>query len=114
MAEATKSVNKRRSRRLPFRKRVKFGNNSTEFVGYTVNLSRHGVVVESSKMYPEKTPLIFEILDNIDIDNPEKGVKFIGKVVWSSYGLTRRGRMGIEFMTHSKVIEKEYEQKSYH
>ena len=115
MAESVKSVNKRRSKRFPFRIRVKFGNKFPEFMGYTINLSRHGVVVESSKMYPEKTPLIFEVLDKLKKnEEQENGVKFIGKVVWSTYGLTNRGRMGIEFLTLSKVIENEYELKNYH
>ncbi|MGI9534614.1 MAG: PilZ domain-containing protein [Thermodesulfobacteriota bacterium] len=107
------STKKRRSKRLPFRKRVKYGKKETSHLGYTLNLSRNGIVIESSKMFPEKTPLIIEVLDKLNNDGPNIITKFLGRVVWSKFGITRTGRMGIEFLTLSKNILNEYESKGY-
>jgi len=109
------SHNKRRSRRLPFRKLIKYGNKSSQHRGYTINLSRHGMVIESSKTYPEQTPLIIEFLDTLnDNENKNDTTKVIGKVVWYNQGISRTGKMGIEFLTDSKVLELEYETKDFH
>ena len=105
---------KRRSKRLPFRKRVRYGNKTSKFMGHTMNLSRHGIVIESSRMFPKGTSLIIEILDNLsDTPNSNGPVKLIGKVVWSSQGigLSSRGKMGIEFLTQKKEIEQAYDSK---
>ena len=106
--------NKRRSKRLPFRKRVKYGKRETLHMGYTLNLSRNGIVIESSKMFPEKTPLIIEVLDKLKVNDSDRTTKFLGRVVWASYGITRTGKMGIEFVTLAKELQKEFESKDYH
>ena len=108
------SHNKRRSRRLPFRKLIRYGNKKSQHRGYTINLSRHGMVIESSKTYPEQTPLIIEILDTLsDSSNKTETTKVLGKVVWYNNGISRTGKMGIEFLTHSKELENEYDVKDY-
>ena len=83
-------------------------------MGYTLNLSRNGLVIESSKMFPEQTPLVIEILDKLKDCDSDKTTRFLGRVVWSSFGLTRTGKMGIEFLTQSKDIQNEYDSKEYH
>ena len=83
-------------------------------MGYTLNLSRNGIVIESSKMFPERTPLIIEILDKLESHSEDTTTKFLGRVVWSKYGIARTGKMGIEFLTLSKHLEQEYESKGYH
>ena len=105
--------NNRRSKRFPFRKRVKYGKKETRHMGYTLNLSRNGIVIESSKMFPEQTSLVIEILDRLKNNNEDQTTKFMGRVVWSKLGLTRTGKMGIEFMTLSKDLIQEYESKGY-
>ncbi len=108
------SHNKRRSRRLPFRKLIRYGNKKSQHRGYTINLSRHGMVIESSKTYPEQTPLIIEILDSLgDSGNKTETTKVLGKVVWYNNGISRTGKMGIEFLTHSKELENEYDVKDF-
>jgi len=108
------SHNKRRSRRLPFRKLIKYGNKKSEHRGYTLNLSKHGMVIESSKTYPEDTPLIIVILDKLnENEEQDQTTKVLGKVVWYLQGISRTGKMGIEFLTHSKELELEYETKGH-
>jgi len=106
--------NKRRSRRLPFRKLIKYGNKKSQHRGYTINLSRHGMVIESSRTYTENTPIIIEILDSLN-DNKDINAttKVLGKVVWYNKGISQTSRMGIEFLTYSQDLELEYESKEY-
>lgn len=106
--------NKRRSKRLPFRKRVKYGKRETQHMGHTLNLSRNGIVIESSKMFPEKTPLIIEVLDKLNVNDSDQTTKFLGRVVWSSFGISRTGKMGIEFLTLAKDLQNEFDSKDYH
>lgn len=108
------TVHKRRSKRLPFRKRVKYGSKSASFRGYTLNLSRFGTVIESSRMFPKGTSLIIEILDKLsNVPNNNQTVTLIGKVVWYSpgIGISSTGKMGIEFLTHRKELEDAYDSK---
>ena len=107
------SHNKRRSHRLPFRKLIKYGNKKSQHRGYTINLSRHGMVIESSKTYPENTPLVIEILDRLG-ESEEASTKVLGKVVWYNKGISNTGKMGIEFLTQSKNLEHEFEERDYH
>ena len=99
----------RLSKRMPFRKRVKFGSKSPEYIGHTVNFSKMGIQIESNKLYPPGTPLVIEILDKLSAASGNSSTTFLGKVVWSEQGITKRGNMGIEFLTQSKTIESEYE-----
>ena len=111
----TTSHNKRRSRRLPFRKLIKYGNRKSLHRGYTLNLSRHGMVIESSKTYPENTPLVIEVMDVFsENDDNTSTAKVLGKVVWYNQGISKTSKMGIEFLTQSKELEHEYELKDYH
>ena len=98
----------RLSKRMPFRKRVKFGTDHPEYIGHTVNFSKLGIQIESTKLYPPGTPLIIEIMDKLSFATTTKATTFLGKVVWSSRGISQRGNMGIEYLTQSTIIETEY------
>ena len=104
----------RRSKRFPFRKRVKFGTESPEHIGHTMNFSRFGIQIESSKLFAPGTPLVIEILDKLSFSKAQNSsITFIGKVVWATRGVSTTGRMGVEFLTECKDIENEYEKIAY-
>ena len=104
----------RRSKRMPFRKRVKFGPKTADHIGHTMNFSRFGIQIESSKIFAPGTHLVIEIQDKLSFsDSNSKHITFIGKVAWAARGLSNTSRMGIEFITQSKDIENEYEKISY-
>ena len=104
----------RRSKRMPFRKRVKFGPKTADHIGHTMNFSRFGIQIESSKVFPPGTPLVVEILDKLSFsDSNSNQITFIGKVAWASKGISNTSTMGIEFLTQSKDIENEYEKICY-
>lgn len=83
------------------------------YTGHTLNLSQHGTVVESARIFPKGTRLNIEIIDNINSagDNSEP-INLRGTVVWAtrSLGITQRGRMGIEF-TSSTNLDKLYQSR---
>ena len=100
----------RRSRRYPFRKRVRFGTTTPNHIGHTINFSKYGVLVESSKLFNPGTHLILEMLDGLNNSTlPDSTINFAGKVVWATRGISNVGRMGIEFLTLCKEIEMEYQ-----
>lgn len=109
----TKDIKNRRSKRLPFRKRIRYGEDKPVYTGHTLNLSRHGTVVESARIFPRGTKLNIEIIDNVNSsgENPEP-IHLTGTVRWisRSLGITQRGKMGIEF-TSSVEIEKLYQSR---
>jgi len=104
----------RRSKRMPFRKRVKFGPKSPDHIGHTMNFSRFGIQIESSKVYAPDTPLVIEILDKLSFsDSNSSQITFIGKVIWAKRGISNTSTMGVEFLTQCKDIENEYEKICY-
>jgi len=99
-------IKNRRSKRLPFRKRIRYGQRSPEYTGHTLNLSRHGTVIETARVFPKGTKLFIEIMDNINNDGiPSDTLILNGVVVWvqRSLGLTHRGRMGVEFQNYQRI-----------
>ena len=102
---------RRRSRRYPFRKRVKYGKDEPRYTGHTLNLNRHGTIVEASRLYPPGTDLSMVILDSLNGDSSSDNSIFLNvRVVWAehSIGNTQRGKMGIEFLTLPSEVEKYY------
>ena len=100
----------RRSKRYPFRKRVRFGTKTPEHIGHTLNLSKYGLLIEASKLFNPGTHLVVEILDKLTYaTQPNSPVTFVAKVRWATRGINNVGKMGIEFLTHSKEIEREFE-----
>jgi len=102
----------RRFKRFPFRKRVRFGTKSPDYMGHTVNFSKMGLQIEATKLFPRGTPLVVEILDNLTPSGSDKPITFLAKVVWAKRDISKRGKMGIEFLTQSKEIDDEYDRIS--
>jgi len=103
----------RRSKRFPFRKRVKFGPKTPDHIGITMNFSKFGIQIESSKIFSPGTPLVIEVLDKLSFSDPNSNkINFIGKVKWAARGLSNTSTMGIEFLTQCKDIENEYKKIS--
>lgn len=101
-----RDIKNRRSRRLPFRKRIRYGQRKPEYTGHTLNLSLHGTVIETARVFPRGTTLLIEIMDNTNNDGvPTDPLILNGVVVWAqrSLGLTHRGKMGIEFKNYQRM-----------
>ncbi|MBI2487883.1 MAG: PilZ domain-containing protein [Deltaproteobacteria bacterium] len=50
--------NRRRSRRVPFRTRVRYGLNNPSLLGYLSNISENGIKIEGKKVFPPGTKLV--------------------------------------------------------
>ena len=119
---------KRRSERLDYREKVKFGNRFPENIGYSENLSEFGLVLNSKntysvgsflllKIYNNKEylispkmdkSLVFEIEEMIGLEYSTKdNSSLVGKVVWVKED-EAESKMGIEFISKSNGILAEY------
>ncbi|NIP31519.1 MAG: hypothetical protein GTO02_18450 [Candidatus Dadabacteria bacterium] len=108
------NVNNRRSKRLPYRKRVRFGERLPNCTGHTLNFSYHGIIIESNVIYSPGCNIVLEIIDNHELKSERNGsLVAVGKVVWSNRGLTvsPRGKMGIEFSKTSRLLKEIYKEK---
>ena len=107
------TIHNRRSKRLPYRKRVKFGDKSPKHTGHTLNFSYHGIVIESTTVYPTGSNIMLEI-DDTTSDGSSGPAIALGKVVWATRGisLSPRGKMGIEFSKTSRGLKEIYKEKS--
>jgi PilZ domain len=94
---------KRKSRRLPFRKRIRLGKGEPTFMGYASNISDGGLEIESRNIYPPGTRLVISFQDENDtqINSPE--IRIMGIVRWSTRLIgSLSGNMGIEITADSQ------------
>ena len=104
-------ITRRRSLRIPFNMRVKYGlirnniyteHSEPRLGGFVKNLSQNGVGIEGLKALP---------LDSIvraSIFTGEKTIKFEGKVKWSELNSKDKCEMGIEFTGRYDKIKEMY------
>lgn len=109
------SIHNRRSKRLPYRKRVRFGTKKPEYTGHTLNFSYHGIVIESSTILKSGSSIVLEIIDKISSGNgADKSAIAVGKVVWTNrdLGVSPRGKMGVEFSKTSRHFKEIYRSRT--
>ena len=107
------TIHNRRSKRLPYRKKVRFGHKAPKHTGHTLNFSYHGIVIESTTIYAPGSSIVLEIDDTVS-ENSSASVVAIGKVVWANRGisLSPRGKMGIEFSKTTRGLKEIYKLRS--
>jgi hypothetical protein len=108
-------TNRRVSRRIPFRKRVRYGLTNPNFSGYTSNISASGIKIESHKIFAPQSEIIVHIhLGDVGI---EEGVMedvaiLEGVVVWVSATLPGTlAKMGIKFVSRADDVNSIYRQR---
>lgn len=101
----------RRSTRIPFQKKLKYGpldNDTTvdsdalKFNGFTINISKHGVGIEGKKGFPPK----FKIQASIFAG--EKTLRFEGTIKWLHRSKLGNWHMGIEVTSRMDAIREIY------
>jgi len=109
-------ANRRVSRRIPFRKRVKYGLSDSAFAGYTSNLSEGGIGVKAHRVFPprSKISLLLHLDDaNLEESSMAEIIKLEGTVAWVSPILPGiLPTMGIKFSNRSNDIKRIYDNKS--
>jgi hypothetical protein len=110
--------NRRRSRRVPFRKRVRYGLNKPNLLGYVSNISESGIKIEGNKVFPQGTRLVIHIYVE-DTSMEEGGMQEIialeGVVSWATPTLPGfLPKMGIEISGKPDELKRLYEAKAIH
>jgi hypothetical protein len=108
-------MDKRSSKRIPHRKTVRYGINGPENMGYTFNIARDGISIESPRIYGRGTKINIYIKtgkENLDDSYREETLQFEGVISWASHSLPGRpSKMGIKFKNPDK-FKQIYEEKS--
>ena len=90
---------KRKLRRLNFRKRIRLGKENPTFMGYAVNISEHGLEIEARNIFPAGTRIVISFQEEGDSgkDGQERGIE--GVVKWSTRLVgSLSGNMGVEIV----------------
>lgn len=110
-------ANRRISRRVPFRKLVRYGLTNANFSGYTSNVSENGIRIESHKIFSPRSEIVIHIhMGEVGI---EEGVMediaiLEGVVVWVSPALPGvLAKMGIKFISRADDIRSIYRQRMH-
>ena len=89
---------KRKSRRLNFRKRIRVGKENPTFMGYAVNISEHGLEIEARNIFPAGTRIVISFQEDGDSGNDgQQEIRIEGVVKWSTRLIgCLSGNMGVE------------------
>jgi hypothetical protein len=101
----------RRSTRVPYYKKLKYGllggrsmdgGDNLKFSGFTFNLSEHGIGLEGNKGFPPN----FRI--HATLFTGENTLKFEGTIRWLYHTHSEKWFMGIEITSHADELKKIY------
>ncbi len=112
------TANRRASRRIPFRKKVKYGlSNSPNsmFAGYTFNLSEGGISIKAHRVLSSRSTISIQIyMSGADLEGSTMNdiIKLEGTVAWVSRVLPGiLPTMGVKFLDRSSNIKRIYDNK---
>lgn len=112
------TANRRASRRIPFRKKVKYGlSNSPDsmFAGYTFNLSEGGIGIKAHRVFSHRSKISIQIyMSGADLEGNTMNdiIKLEGTVAWVSRVLPGiLPTMGVKFLDRSSDIKRIYDNK---
>ncbi len=112
------TANRRASRRIPFRKKVKYGlSNSPNsmFAGYTFNLSEGGISIKAHRVLSSRSTISIQIyMSGADLEGSTMNdiIKLEGTVAWVSRVLPGiLPTMGVKFLDRSSDIKRIYDNK---
>ena len=90
---------KRKSRRLNFRKRIRLGKENPTFMGYAVNISEHGLEIEARNIFPASTRIVISFQEEGDSGKDDQERRIEGVVKWSTRLVgSLSGSMGVEII----------------
>jgi hypothetical protein len=99
---------RRSSRRIPFREKVKYGSSDNpNLVGYTFNLSEGGVGIKAYRVFPPRSKIVVFLYTGDEV------IRILGLVVWVSPTLPGAlSSMGVKFLSRADSIRAIYRQKT--
>ncbi len=104
---------KRKSRRLPYRKRIRVGKENPAYMGYAMNISERGLEIEARNIFPAGTRIVISFQDESDIGKEIEGIRVNAVVKWSTRLVgSLSGKMGVEITDDSvEVVKNIYKEK---
>lgn len=97
---------RRISKRIPFRGKVKYGSSDPILGGYSFNLSEGGIGIKGHRMYPPQSKITIFLYLGDDT------IRLEGVVRWVSPTLPGvRSSMGIKFTSRTDGIKSVYQQR---
>ena len=94
---------KRQSRRLPYRKRIRLGKDEPKYMGYASNISENGLEIESRNLYPPGTRIVISFQEDIGAEDSAPEARIEGIVKWSTRTLgSQSGNMGVKIAEDSE------------
>ncbi|OGE23374.1 MAG: hypothetical protein A3J42_06665 [Candidatus Dadabacteria bacterium RIFCSPHIGHO2_12_FULL_53_21] len=98
---------KRKSRRLPYRKRIRLGKENPTFMGYAVNISERGFEIEARNIFPAGTRIVIGFQDESDPGKDNEEIRVNAVVKWCTRLVgSLSGKMGVEIIDDSGEIVK--------
>lgn len=98
---------KRQSRRLPYRKRIRLGKDEPKYMGYASNISESGLEIESRNLYPPGTRIVISFQEDISLEDNTPEARIEGVVRWSTRTIgSQSGNMGVEIARDSEQAVK--------
>ena len=90
---------KRRSRRLPYRRRIRLGKENATYLGYVVNISEHGLQIEARNLYISGTRIVISFQEDSITEKESVEIKVEAMVRWSTRIVgSLAGKMGVEIV----------------
>ncbi len=100
------SDDRRGSKRIPFRGKVKYGSSAPTLGGYSFNLSEGGIGINAYRVFPPQSKI------TIFLFMGDETIRLEGIVKWVSPTLPgTRSSMGIKFTSRTDGIKSVYQQR---
>jgi len=93
---------KRKSRRVHYRKRIRLGKETPTYMGYIVNISERGLEIEARNLYPAGTRIVISFQEENATGKQSEEIKIEALVKWSTRLVgSLSGKMGVEIISDS-------------
>jgi hypothetical protein len=104
---------KRNSRRLPYRKRIRLGKETPAYMGYAVNISESGLEIEARNVFPPGTRIVISFQEEDDPGKDNEEIRVEGVVRWSTRLVgSLSGKMGVEIIGDAgEVVKSTYKER---
>ncbi len=96
---------KRKSRRLLYRKRIRLGKETPTYMGYALNISERGLEIEARNLYPAGTRIVISFQEENGTGKQSEEIKIEALVKWSTRLVgSLSGKMGVEILSDSDEL----------
>lgn len=93
---------KRQSRRIPFRRRIRLGKENPTYMGYAINISERGLEIEARNLFPSGTRIIISFQEENAAEKKSEDIRIEALVKWSTRLVgSLLGKMGVEILGDS-------------